>query len=293
MGNFVQVALTAATLGAAYSLMGAGLTLAWGGLRFPNLAHGALYVFGGFMSYWLAVTNGLSPWIGLVLGFILTAAAGALLYVGLFARLGRQQNSVSSTLVAGLGVAIALQAWFTIESPRDQLLPPLIRGIVTLPGGVPARVESFFVIGFSVLLLGSLAVLLTRSSIGIQVRAVAENREAADISGLQSQALFTLIMAVSAGLAGLAGVMLGSVYGVSASGGFTALIMALIVTIVGGLGSVGGSVVAAYTVGISQSATTFWLGSEWVLPILFGALMLFLVARPQGLAGRLTFDPGR
>ena len=66
MGNFVQVAYTAAILGATYSLMGSGLTLVWGGLGFPNLAHGALFTFGGFMSYLLVVSNGLPPWVGVL-----------------------------------------------------------------------------------------------------------------------------------------------------------------------------------------------------------------------------------
>ena len=81
-------------------------------------------------------------------------------------------------------------------------------------------------------------------------------------------------MGVSGGLAGVAGVMLGSVYFVSPGSGFTALIFGLIVTILGGLGSLGGTAVAAYAVGLVQSSVSFWLGSQWVLPILFGAVML-------------------
>lgn len=292
-GNIVQVIYTAAILGAAYSLMGAGLTIVWGGLRFPNLAHGALYTFGGFMSYWIVVSNGGPPWVGLIAGFVLTAGAGLLLYLVIYKRLLRRETWPTSTLVAGLGVAVTLQAWFTIESPRDQPLPPIVGGNLTLPGNVPATGEGLFIIGFSLVALVLLAVFLARSTLGIQVRAVAQSREGAEVSGIRTEPIFMLVMAVSAGFAGLAGVMLGSIYFVSPASGFTALIMALIVTIVGGLGSLGGSILAAYIVGVSQSATSFWLGTEWVLPILFGGLMLFLVARPQGLAGRLTFEAGK
>ena len=292
MGNFVQVAYTAAVLGAAYSLMGSGLTLVWGGLRFPNLAHGALFTFGGFMSYWLVVSNGLPSWVGLIAGFVLTAAAGALLHVGLYRQLLKRATWPTSTLIAGLGIAIALQAWFTIESPREQQLPPIIGGTVTLPGDVTATGEGLFIIGFSILVVVALILFFARSSLGMQARAVADDRAGAALTGIRIEGIFLLVMAASAGLAGLAGVMLGSIYSVSPSGGFTALIFALVVTVVGGLGSFGGSIVAAYLVGATQSATAFWLGSEWVLPVVFAALMVFLVVRPRGLAGKLTFEPG-
>jgi branched-subunit amino acid ABC-type transport system permease component len=204
----------------------------------------------------------------------------------------KQSTWPTSTLIAGLGVAVALQAWFVIESPRDQQLPHLVGGVITLPGGVPATGEGFLIIGSSILGLLLLTLFFSRSMLGIQARAVAEDREGAAITGIRVQAIFLLIMALGSGLAGLAGVMLASFYSLSPIGGFNALVFALIVTIVGGLGSFGGSIVAAYVIGATQSATAFWLGSEWVLPILFASLMLFLVARPQGIAGKLTFEPG-
>ena len=140
--------------------------------------------------------------------------------------------------------------------------------------------------------LATLGLFLRRSPLGMQVRAVAENREGAALVGIRTDWVFVLVMGVGGGLAGVAGVMLGSVYFVSSGSGFTALIFGLIVTILGGLGSLGGTAVAAYAVGLVQSSVSFWLGSQWVLPILFGAVMLFLVLRPQGLAGKLTFEVG-
>jgi branched-chain amino acid transport system permease protein len=292
VGDFVQVAYTAAILGAAYSLMGSGLTLVWGGLRFPNMAHGALFTFGGFMSYLLVVSNGLPSWLGLLAGFFLTAGLGALLHLGLYRPLLRRESWPTATLIAGLGVAIALQAWLTIESPREQQLPPIIGGGITLPGDVPATAEGLFVIGFSLVMVIGLIIFFGRSSLGMQARAVAEDRAGAAITGISVEGIFLLIMTISAGLAGIAGVLLGSIYSISPSSGFTALIFALVVTVVGGLGSFGGSVFAAYAVGATQSATAFWLGSQWVLPVVFAGLMIFLVLRPQGLAGKLTFEPG-
>jgi branched-chain amino acid transport system permease protein len=293
MGNVVQVLYTAAVIGAAYALMGSGLTLIWGGLRFPNMAHGALFTAGGFAAYWLVAQNHIAAWLGLLCGFFIAGGLSVVLHLALYRQLLRKANWPTSTLMAGIGVAIALQGWFTIKSPRDVSLQPVIGGTFKLPYGVPATSEGVFIVVFSLFALGALALFLTRSSLGMQVRAVAENREGADLVGIRTSWIFVLVMGLSGGLAGLAGVMLGSVYFVSSSSGFTALIFGLIVTILGGLGSLGGTVIAAYTIGFAQSSVSFWLGSQWVLPILFGALMAFLVLRPQGLAGKLTFEAGQ
>jgi branched-chain amino acid transport system permease protein len=293
VSDVVQVLYTAAVIGAAYSLMGSGLTLIWGGLRFPNMAHGALYTAGGFAAYWLVTENELPAWVGLLCGFFIAGGLTVVIHLGLYRRLLRHANWPTSTLMAGIGVAIALQAWFTIRSPRDVSLDPLVGGKFKLPYDVTATGEGVFIVAFSICALTALALFLRRSPLGMQVRAVAENREGADLVGIRTGWIFVLVMAVSGGLAGMAGVMLGSVYFVSPSSGFTALIFGLIVTILGGLGSLGGTVVAAYTVGFLQSSVSFWLGSQWVLPILFGALMTFLVLRPQGLAGKLTFEAGQ
>jgi branched-chain amino acid transport system permease protein len=290
MANVVSVLYSAAVIGAAYALMASGLTLIWGGLKFLNLAHGALYTAGGFAAYWLVTQNNLPAWLGLICGFLVAGALNLVLYVVFYRRLLRQPHAATSTLMAGVGAAIALQAWFTIKNPRDLALDPLIGGGFKLPAGVPATWEGVCIVVISLLTLGLLSLFFSRSVYGIQVRAVASNREGAEISGIQTGWVFLLVMIVSGGLAGLSGVMLGSFYFVSASSGFTAVIFGLIVTILGGLGSLGGTIAGAFIVGLVQSAVSFWLGSQWSLPILFIALMLFLVVRPQGLAGNVSFE---
>jgi branched-chain amino acid transport system permease protein len=292
MGDIVQVLYTAAVIGAAYSLMGSGLTLIWGGLRFPNMAHGALFTAGGFAAFWIVTENHIAAWVGVLCGFSIAGGLAIVVHLVLYRPLLSKPHWPTSTLMAGIGVAIALQAWFTIKSPRDQSLNPIVGGTFKLPYDVTATGEGVFIVCFSIIALAALGLFLRRSPLGMQVRAVAENREGAELVGIRTGWVFVLVMGLSGGLAGVAGVMLGSVYFVSPGSGFTALIFGLIVTILGGLGSLGGTAAAAYAVGFAQSSVSFWLGSQWVLPILFGAVMLFLVLRPQGLAGKLTFEAG-
>lgn len=291
--DLVQVLYTAAILGSAYSLMSAGLTLTWGGLGFLNLAYGALFTLGGFTTYWLVSSNGLPAFLGLFVSFTSVAAVGTALYYVFYRPLLRKSGWENSTLQAGVGIAIALQAWFTLRSPRDIQLPSIIGGTVKLPGGLVATREGILSIGFALGVLLVLAVFLAKSPLGMQVRAVANNREGAEITGINTGFVFAFVVAISSGLAGLSGSILGSIYFVSPSSGFTALLFALICTVIGGLGSFGGTIIAAYIVGLSQSAISFWIGGQWVFPILFGGLMLFLVIRPEGIAGKLTFDPSR
>ena len=162
-----------------------------------------------------------------------------------------------------------------------------------LPGGLVATREGVLGIGFALGVLLVLAVFLAKSPLGMQVRAVANNREGAEITGINTGFVFAFVVAISSGLAGLSGSILGSIYFVSPSSGFTALLFALICTVIGGLGSFGGTIIAAYIVGATQSAISFWIGGQWVFPILFAGLMVFLLVRPEGIAGKLTFDPSR
>ena len=291
--DLVQVIYTAAVLGSAYSLMSAGLTLTWGGLGFLNLAYGALFTLGGFTTYWLVTSNNLPTFLGLFVSFTVVGAVGTALYLAFYRPLLRKSGWENTTLQAGVGIAIALQAWFTIQSPRDIQLPSIIGGTIRLPGDLVATREGLLSIGFALGVLLVLAVFLSKSPLGMQVRAVANNREGAEITGINTGFVFGLVIAISSGLAGLSGSILGSIYFVSPSSGFTALLFALICTVIGGLGSFGGTIIAAYLVGMSQSAISFWLGGQWVFPILFGGLMVFLLLRPEGIAGKLTFDPSR
>ena len=133
MGDVVQVLYTAAVIGAAYSLMGSGLTLIWGGLRFPNMAHGALFTAGGFAAFWIVTENHIAAWAGVLCGFFIAGGLAIVIYLVLYRPLLRKPHWPTSTLMAGIGVAVALQAWFTLKSPRDQSLDPIVGGKFKLP----------------------------------------------------------------------------------------------------------------------------------------------------------------
>ncbi|MCZ7664218.1 MAG: branched-chain amino acid ABC transporter permease [Thermoleophilia bacterium] len=289
--DMVQVLYTAVVLGSTYALMASGLTLIWGGLRFLNLAYGAVFSVGAFAAYWAVSTWGLPAVAALPVGFATSAVLGAIVHVGVFRPLLKRPDGQTSTLVAGLGVALFLQAALVIQfSPRDRSLPALVEGSVHLPGGVVASASAALVVGAAVITLTILGTFLTRSRYGVGIRALANHRDGAELLGINTGRLVLLVMVLGSGLAGLAGVLLSSFYFVSIGAGFTALVKGLIVTITGGLGNLRGTLIAAYLVGLVESSVSLWLGARWSLPLLFAAVLILLVARPQGIAGRISFE---
>jgi branched-chain amino acid transport system permease protein len=291
MAEVVQVVYTALVLGAGYALIAAGLGLIWASLRFLNLAHGALFIVGAFSAYTATVSLGLPAGIGIIVGFGVGALAASILYVGVFRVLMARPNGEISTLVAGLGLAVLVQALLVIlYSPRDKALPRLVGGEVNLPGDVVATGEGMLVIVVSATAVLCLGLFLERSRLGLTLRAIASHRQGAAMMGIDTGRLAAFIMAIGGGLAGVSGVLLSSFYFVSASGSFDALVKGMIVTIVGGIGSLRGMLLAALLVGGVEASVSQWLGARWALPVLFVTLMLFLLTRPQGIAGKLSFE---
>ncbi|MEA2323883.1 MAG: branched-chain amino acid transport system permease protein, partial [Solirubrobacteraceae bacterium] len=158
---------------------------------------------------------------------------------------------------------------------------------------IVATTEGLTIIAAAVVSIGALAVFLGRTTPGIAVRAIANDRRAAELLGVNTGAMVFTVMLVGSALAGLSGVLLSSFYFVSVASGFTALLKGLIVTIAGGLGSVRGTLIAALCVGFIEAAVALWIGAQWSLPILFAVVLGFLVGRPQGLSGRIDFAEAR
>jgi branched-chain amino acid transport system permease protein len=290
MTDLVQVVYTGLVLGSSYAVMAVGLTFIWGGLRFLNLAHGALYSVGAFGAYSIVVSSGAPPLAGLLAAMVISGAAGAVMHLGVYRVLLRRPDGEISTLVAGLGLAILVQGLLVLKySPLDKSLPSLVSGGFRLPGDVVGTMEGLTIIGAAVLSIGALGLFLARTTPGIAVRAIANDRTAAELLGVNTGALVFVVMVAGSALAGLSGVLLSSFYFVSVGSGFTALLKGLIVTIAGGLGSVRGTLVAALCVGFIEAAVALWIGAQWSLPILFAVVLAFLVGRPQGLAGRIDF----
>jgi branched-chain amino acid transport system permease protein len=142
--------------------------------------------------------------------------------------------------------------------------------------------------GVSVALMGGLGLFLARTRWGLAVRAVAQDLDAARSLAVPVSRLYPLTMGLASALAGVGGVFLGALYFASPTAGDLPLLLALIVVVLGGLGSLTGTLYAAYLVGLLQSASEVEIGTTWTLPILYASIILLLVFRPTGLRGSTT-----
>jgi branched-chain amino acid transport system permease protein len=291
VADFVQAVYTSLVLGSIYALIAIAYTLIFGVVRFLNLALGSIFAVGGYVAWILTVQLGMPPIVGVIGAFAAAAVIGVLIQEVAVRPLLRKPNWDVTTIIATLGISIMIEtAILLIWGPRNKAIPPLASGGFQLGAVLHVDYEDLVVFGIAIVVLGAMTVFLRRSRHGLAVRAVAQNIDAAYLQGVPVYRTFSVVMAISAGLAAVAGVLLSAVYFISPTVGLTTTLTALVITIFGGLGSVPGTLAAAFIVGALESFTGTYLGGRWTLPVLYGLLMIVLLIRPSGIAGRLEVE---
>lgn len=248
-------------------LLAAGLTLVFGIMDMINLAHGSLYMIGAYLIATITAASG-SFWIGLGAGIAATAVIGALLEMTILRRL-YQRDHLSQVLGT---FGILLMANETVRmiwgSQPIPLNPPAsLAGPIQLMSGFVYPAYRFFIIGVGLAVAVGLYLLITRTRVGMQVRAGASNREMALAMGINVRRLFTGLFAFGAALCALAGGLLGSLLAVQVGMGESILILAFVVIVIGGIGSVRGALMGALLVGLVDTA------GRTLVPMLVGRLL--------------------
>lgn len=235
-------------------LLAAGLTLVFGIMDMINLAHGSLYMIGAYLIASMALASG-SFWIGLALGMVATAAVGALLELSVLRRL-YQRDHLSQVLGTFAILLMSNEAVRMVWGSQPIALnpPAALAGPVELLPGFSYPAYRLFIIAVGLAAAGLLYLLVTRTRLGMQVRAGASNREMALAMGVDVRRLFTLVFAMGAGLCALAGGMLGPLLSVQVGMGESILILAFVVIVIGGIGSIRGALLGALLVGVVDTA---------------------------------------
>jgi branched-chain amino acid transport system permease protein len=289
MAALIQAIVSGLVTGSIYALMTVGMTLIYGTLRTLNMAHGSMVMIGGYVSWMLFDGFGWGPLVGLV------AAAGVAFLFGIVIQqvavrplIGRtgfdfEMTAFISTFAVTIVLAnVALQ----IYGARSKAVPPVIRGRLHIIEGVSVSWHSMVMAGVAITMLVGLGVFLSKTRYGLAISAVAQELDAARLMGIPVGRVYNLTMAVSSALAAVAGVLLASVFFVSPVSGDLPLLKALIVAIFGGLGSIRGTILAAYVIGLLEALISLYFGVKWSLPMLFFVIMLVMLVRPTGLFGR-------
>lgn len=279
----VEQTLNGIQLGVTLFLMSAGLTLVLGIMNFINLAHGSLYMFGAFLAATFLAWTG-NFWLALTVGVASTALIGAAMEVGVLRRFYHRSHLHQVLLTFGF-ILIFNDLTRMIWGPRPlpMPLPQALTAAVEILPGLPYPSFRLAILGVGLVVAVVLYLVIEHTRLGMWIRAGASNRPIASAMGVNVGLVFMLVFAAGAGLAALAGIMAGPIGAVQIGMGEPVLVLALVVTVIGGIGSVRGALIAALLIG---TADTF--GHVLLPPALSSIIIYILMAailawRPKGL----------
>ena len=269
--------------GAALGLLALGLTVIFGLLGVMNFAHGELYMLGAYAG--IAVIGvAHSFWVALIAAPILVGLVAAVTEMITLRPIYRREPLYGLILTFGLALVFregARQIW---GGDMRRVLPPFTGSTPLL--GMTYPNYRLFLLAASSLILLALWLFFTRTRAGVVVRAAVQDAEMLDGLGVDVRRVFTLTFAASGALAALAGLLLAPIFTVYPQMGVEMILLAFIVVILGGMGSMGGSVVAAFIIGVAQSLFSLWMNPQRVAIAIFGIMIVVLIVRPRGLFGR-------
>tara|TARA_R110000787_G_scaffold68914_6_gene153804 strand:+ start:8039 stop:8956 length:918 start_codon:yes stop_codon:yes gene_type:complete len=263
----IEQVLNGIQFGVMLFLMAAGLTLIFGVMGLINLAHGSLYMVGAFAAAAVAGWTG-SFTLALIAALAAAAAAGALVELLVIRRLYDRDHLDQVLATFALILIFSEGTRYIFGSfPLFLDIPAALSGPVLLPGGILYPLYRLVIIAVGLLVAAGLFVLIAKTRIGIQIRAGEADREMIAALGVDISKLYTLVFALGAALAGLAGALVGAIQSVQVGMGEPVLILAFVVIVIGGIGSIKGALIGALLVGLTDT-----LGGA-LLPTLFANFM--------------------
>jgi branched-chain amino acid transport system permease protein len=286
-----QLIVDALLLGGIYTLMVIGLALSFGVTRVINFTHGEAVMLGAYGAYTVFVVSGIDP----LLAMPLLMVAGCLLGMGLFhisiARVLKAPHINQILLTFGIGLVLQNVALIVWKADERSVVPPYAYssfefGEVIVPGG---RLIGF---GIASALVLALFLWLKRTEFGRATRALAEQREAAALMGINVSQMYALAFGLSVSLGVATGVILSFLGSISPFMGFHILVKGFAIIVLGGLGSIVGAVIGAFLLAFAETVVSYYVpnGTGWAEAVAFATLFLVLVLRPRGIIGQAVAD---
>jgi branched-chain amino acid transport system permease protein len=275
--------LNGVALGALLMILSSGLAMIYGLRGVMNFSHGALYMPGAYLAY--AVTTQMSFWLALIIAPLGLAVVGAALELGFFRQLQNRSHIEVGLVTFGLALVIdrvIVLIWGDDTYPVKA--PDAVSGTTNVLG-TDYPTYRLLIIGIAAVLAIGLVLWLNRSRTGLYIRAASHDTETSSILGVNTDRVSLVVVALGAALAGLAGTLAAPYFSVQPGMGQAILITVLIVVVVGGIGSIGGAMIAGLGLGLIQIMGNVWLPSVAVL-VPYALLIVVLLWRPTGLAGK-------
>jgi branched-chain amino acid transport system permease protein len=285
--TIVAILISGLVAGSLYAMMAAGLSLVWGTLRMFNFAHGTLVMVGAYVAWYVSATGGLGAglFLGILAGLAAAALVGYLIYLFLVQPyVGRPGADLIVIITTIAGASFLQNGAQLVFGPRYKQLDRFLEGnIKILNTGIGLQEVAVIVITPAILLL--LTLILRRTKLGLAIRAVAQNHDSALLVGINVKQVYPITFVISALLAGLTGVVLGGLFFILPTMGSEPLLRAFITVVFGGLGSLPGTMIGAYVIGLIEAVSSFTLSLYWAPVVLFAVLILVMIVRPTGLMG--------
>jgi branched-chain amino acid transport system permease protein len=282
----VQVIVGGLLLGAVYALFSSGLTLVWGMMNIVNFAHGDFVMLGMYAAFVVFSLFGVGPAVGAPVATLFLATVGIIVYFSLIRHI--MKGPMLAQILGTFGLALLLRYsvfwWFGanfLSLPNN-----LVGGTFDIFG---LRIEASRLLAGVVALLVTLGLhlLLTRTSLGSKMLAVAEDSTAAQLMGIRPDSMQAIAWAIAAGATGLAGALIATFFYIVPTVGETLGIVAFVTVSLGGFGSVPGALVAGLLIGVIESVSGYLIGAVYKDIVVYSLFIFFLWFRPQGLMGKL------
>jgi branched-chain amino acid transport system permease protein len=281
----VQVIVGGLLLGAVYALFSSGLTLVWGMMNIINFAHGDLVMLGMYVAFVVWTLFGAGPWAGAPLAALVLATLGVVVYFGLIRHIMKGPMLAQILGTFGLALLLRYSVFWWFGANFLSLPENLVGGTFEIVG---LRIQASRLLAGVVALLVTLGLhlLLTRTSLGSKMLAVAEDSTAAQLMGIRPDTMQAIAWAIAAGATGLAGALIATFFYIVPTVGETLGIVAFVTVSLGGFGSVPGALVAGLLIGVIESLSGYLIGPVYKDMVVYSLFLGFLWFRPLGLMGK-------
>jgi branched-chain amino acid transport system permease protein len=276
-------------VGALYGLVALGLSMVFGVTKFLNVAHGELLMFGGYASFWVFSLLGWDPFLTIPIALIFLFLIGGLLYLLVFSRTVKlpEEAKIKNTLLVAFGLSVILQNLaLRFWTADERGITPSYSGMAITVLGIRFPAVRLASLGVAVIFLVALQLFLKKTYTGKAIRATVQDWEAASLMGINIHKIYLLSFAIGAALAGAAGTLVTVNYSIQPAMGLDWTLKALIVMVLGGLGNIPGTFVGGLILGVTESATSFFISNNYREVAGLVLFLLVLIFRPQGLFGK-------
>ncbi len=285
MTIFLQSLISGILVGGVYALIGIGLTLVFGVMRIINFAHGDIMMVGMYLTYMLFSMVGIDPFLSVLITFPLMYLLGVFLQKVLINRVldALPQNQILLTIGLGLIMSNTMMLAFTSDY---KILSTTYSSSSFSVGG--SSISQPLTISFLITaaITGGLYWFLVKTNTGQAIRATAQDREAAQLMGINVKRMSGIAFGLGAGLAGTAGALIAPTYYIFPQVGSVFTLKAFVITVLGGMGSVVGAAIGGIIVGVSESMGAVYISSGWKDVVVYVIFLLVLLFKPAGLLGK-------